>query len=217
MKQSTGALRELRCSMNLLPLLNRNFLHSLTCLHVGGLMTEEIVKSIDYLARHNRSLQELEIKCDRLMHPISHVFEANKTAFPLLKSFYFHAQGGYTEDAVFPAIAAFLRGRTGLLRLGLSIVDAPETKYDASVWGVLPTLPNLRALYMTVTPDASPALIAWLLPRNLRALTLHSSHPCDSLQSFLEVSGPLDHHWRSTKAIPANPSWYTAPTADHPN
>lgn len=189
--------------MNLLPLLNRNFLHSLTCLHVGGLMTEETVKAIDYLARHNRSLQELEIKCDRLMHPISHVFEANKTAFPLLKSFYFHVRGGQTADAVFPAIADFLRGKTGLLKLGLSMVDAPETRYDASIWGILPTLPNLRALYMTITPDASPALIAWLLPRKLRALTLHSSHPCDSLQSFLEVSGSLDSHSRHTEATPS--------------
>jgi hypothetical protein len=77
---------------------------------------------------------------------------------------------------LFPSIAEFLRGRTELRSLELSVVDSENTQrvvgFGASVWGVLPTLTGLKALSMTYPRDLAPSLALWLVPRGVTALSL---------------------------------------------
>jgi len=58
--------------------------------------------------------------------------------------------------------------------------------FDASVWGVLPSLTNLKGLALTFPVDLSPGLASWLIPRGVLTLTLNcgSTSPCES---FLNV------------------------------
>ncbi|KAG2076306.1 hypothetical protein BDR04DRAFT_1149337 [Suillus decipiens] len=56
-------------------------------------------------------------------------------------------------------------------RTGTS-VDHHCVGFDASAWGVLPSLINLRSLCITFPSDLSPSLAGWLIPRSVRALTV---------------------------------------------
>jgi hypothetical protein len=80
---------------------------------------------------------------------------------------------------LFPAIAEFLRGRKQLRTLELTAFDEHIQRavgFDASVWGVLPSLVNLKGLTMTYPTDLSPGLAAWLIPRSVLALALTLDH-----------------------------------------
>ena len=59
--------------------------------------------------------------------------------------------------------------------LGLVVCDGdfqPAIGFDAAMWGVLPTLVNLRTLKISYPADLAPGLAAWLIPRSVRALSL---------------------------------------------
>jgi hypothetical protein len=197
-------LRVLKCSSTQLRHVQQANLHSLTRLHLAGVVDAPVVSALAYLLKHNRSLQSLQLNCTALDAPLAPVFANASTnnggppsSLPLLKAFVLHvhaigpsyAQDKDAHEQLFPALANFLRGRTDLHTLGLSTAVPGWTGFSAAIWGLLPTLVNLRALAMTVTPDAAPGLIAWLLPRTLRALTLSGQHS-DMLQfnDFLRVS-----------------------------
>jgi len=110
---------------------------------------------------------------------------------PFLRHFSFtvHALGRHTVDkGLFPSITSFLRGRHQLQTLQL-IVDTTPTSlyasniggvisasnleavgYDASIWGLLPSLGGLKAVRMTCPRDLAPGLAGWLIPRSVTAL-----------------------------------------------
>ncbi|KAF5314495.1 hypothetical protein D9619_011975 [Psilocybe cf. subviscida] len=111
------------------------------------------------------------------------------SALPFLTNFSFtvsslsrrYADNSGAGTALFPAIAEFLRGRRTLRTLAL--VVAPQASasveaqmhtavgFDASVWGVLPSLQGaLRGVRMTYPADLSAGLAGWLVPRSVLAL-----------------------------------------------
>ncbi|EIN05199.1 hypothetical protein PUNSTDRAFT_47032 [Punctularia strigosozonata HHB-11173 SS5] len=101
-------------------------------------------------------------------------------ALPRLRRFAFAVtavSGNVPADpALFPALCDFVRNRQGLrwlrLRAPGSLSGQRKLGYDAAVWGVLPSLPGLRGLGMTMPESVAPQLAMWLIPRGLRALSL---------------------------------------------
>ncbi|TFK61014.1 hypothetical protein BDN72DRAFT_485629 [Pluteus cervinus] len=110
-------------------------------------------------------------------HPPPH-HPSSGPILPFLRHFSFtvHALGRRTVDRdLFPALTEFLRDKTQLRTLGLVSYDETVQRnvgFDASVWGVLPSLTNLKGLVMSYPKDLAPGLAAWLVPRSVRALTL---------------------------------------------
>ncbi|TFK38702.1 hypothetical protein BDQ12DRAFT_712664 [Crucibulum laeve] len=102
----------------------------------------------------------------------------NTNALPFLRHFAFsvHAVGRRVKDRdLFPAVADFVRGRVQLRTIGLVASDIEVQRaigFDAAIWGVLPSLLNLRGLTITYPNDLSPGLASWLIPRSLFALEL---------------------------------------------
>jgi len=94
---------------------------------------------------------------------------------------------------LFPALAEFLRGRQQLKTLHLSACDESVQRavgFDASVWGVLPSLVNLKGLTITYPSDLTPGLASWLIPRSVHALALEMDPipmPLRDPVSFLDV------------------------------
>ncbi|KAF9461353.1 hypothetical protein BDZ94DRAFT_1310625 [Collybia nuda] len=109
-------------------------------------------------------------------------FRTLQSALPFLRHFAFsvHAVGRRVVDRdLFPAIAEFLRGRDKLKTLELTAFDEHAQRavgFDASVWGVLPSLVNLKGLTITYPADLSPGLASWLIPRSVLALALTLDH-----------------------------------------
>lgn len=91
-----------------------------------------------------------------------------------------------------PAISEFLRPRTQLYayRLFVPCGEHRRIGFDASAWGVLPALANLRSLSMTYPNDLSSALAGWLVPRTVQALTLELSAITTEATSFLKQIRP---------------------------
>ena len=99
---------------------------------------------------------------------------------------------GNNGDSLFSALSQFLRGHPELERLELDVAgEANQARlgYDATVLGVLPSLPKLQGLSITLTKDASPGLFSWIVPRGLKALLL-SGVPRRGAEVFLNVSTP---------------------------
>ncbi|KAI5120006.1 hypothetical protein M0805_008467 [Coniferiporia weirii] len=140
-------------------------------------------------------LESLRVSCV-LLTGVSEQFSANAAALPRLRDFGFRALEnmgtGCADPALFPAIAEFLRAHPRLEKLELDVVGETNQKgmgYDASVLGVLPGLPMLRHLAITVTKDASPGLFSWIVPRGLLAL-LMSGVPRRNSEQFLNTMRP---------------------------
>lgn len=125
-----------------------------------------------------------------------------KNPLPFLRHFSFNVHPGSTcvDKDLFPAIADFLRDRK-LLTLHLVLPDNVVVQrnigFDASLWGVLPTLSSLRyvstvsietprvqltgpnatrSLLITYPRDLATSLAMWLVPRTVTALTLKGAH-----------------------------------------
>ncbi|KAG1808003.1 uncharacterized protein BJ212DRAFT_1449154 [Suillus subaureus] len=84
-----------------------------------------------------------------------------------------------TDRDLVPAISEFLRDRKHLHSFHLIVPSADHRRigFDASAWGVLPSLINLRSLCITYPRDLSPSLAGWLIPRSVRALTMEIMIP----------------------------------------
>jgi len=92
------------------------------------------------------------------------------------------------DKGLFPSITSFLRGRHQLQTLQLVVYTTPTPSsagsvggvvsasnleavgYDASIWGLLPSLGGLKAVRMTYPRDLAPGLAGWLIPRSVTAL-----------------------------------------------
>ncbi|KIJ12313.1 hypothetical protein PAXINDRAFT_171259 [Paxillus involutus ATCC 200175] len=110
----------------------------------------------------------------------SSLFLQHRSSLPFLRHFSLTITSLHrhiTDRELCPAISEFLRERTHLVTYHLLVpsTDHRRIGFDASAWGVLPALPNLRSLSITYPRDLSPALAGWLIPRSVRALLLDLS------------------------------------------
>ncbi|KAF9074556.1 hypothetical protein BDP27DRAFT_1381084 [Rhodocollybia butyracea] len=107
-------------------------------------------------------------------------FRSLSTSLPFLRHFTFSISGSVSQRLndgdLLPSIADFLRNRGNLKTLALTVVGNESvfhaTGFDASVWGILPSLTSLRGLTITYPKDLAPGLGAWLIPRSVVSLTL---------------------------------------------
>jgi len=140
------------------------------------------ISTADFLSQlltHGQQLETLRLEVD-LEHGcvLSTVFRsyAKPNSFPTLQKLSFILMGAphnFSDPDLFPAIAEFVRGYGTLNALCISnTFDLPGFGYDASIWGVLPSLVNLRTLLIDVPKDMPPALLAWLIPRGVTVLDL---------------------------------------------
>ncbi|EIW76976.1 hypothetical protein CONPUDRAFT_130421, partial [Coniophora puteana RWD-64-598 SS2] len=117
----------------------------------------------------------------------SAAFRKYSNALPFLRHFSFKIHGlqqGPTADRdLAPAICNFLRDRADLrtfhLKMPRSEVLQRSVGFDASAWGVLPSLTGLKSLWITYPKELAPSLAGWLVPRSVAALTLDFLRPDD--------------------------------------
>ena len=96
-----------------------------------------------------------------------------------------------TDRDLVPAISEFLRDRKHIHSFHLIVRGADHRRigFDASAWGALPSLTNLRSLVTIYPTDLSPSLAGWLIPRSLRALTMEAVvPPAEDVLLFINVS-----------------------------
>ncbi|KLO16634.1 hypothetical protein SCHPADRAFT_901298 [Schizopora paradoxa] len=67
--------------------------------------------------------------------------------------------------------------------------------YDASILGLLPSLPALRVLAITLTRDVSAGLFAWIVPRGVEALVL------SGLEALRDLEGDIDGEWEGVRGF----------------
>lgn len=130
---------------------------------------------------HGRQLETFDMSCCALESSNASLqFRSVQGAnsLPFLRHFAFSVQsiGIRTIDRdLFPAVAEFLRGRRQLKSLQLVASEQPiqhAVGFDASIWGVLPSLEGLKSLKISYPSDLSPGLASWLIPRTVLALNL---------------------------------------------
>jgi hypothetical protein len=99
-------------------------------------------------------------------------------SLPKLREFSFKLDADDGDPDLFPAVTEFVRACPMLEALSLSCGDDLEPEdfgYTAAIWGVLPSLVNLRTLSMYVPKDLSCALSGWLIPRTVVALDVQET------------------------------------------
>ncbi|KAG2352713.1 hypothetical protein BDR07DRAFT_1312760 [Suillus spraguei] len=117
----------------------------------------------------------------------SATFRLHRSSLPFLTHFALKIVSVHrhiTDRDLVPAISEFLRDRKHLHSFHLIVpsADCHRIGFDASAWGVLPSLINLRSLCITFPSDLSPSLAGWLIPRSLRALTMEiMTQPAEDL------------------------------------
>jgi len=159
--------------------------------HINPRVISELIehgRQLEYLSVVCTFLENITLSTQFLTEPIPPILPH---PLPFLRHFSFivHALGRRTVDkGLFPSITSFLRGRHQLQTLQL-IVDTTPTSicassiggvisasnleavgYDASIWGLLPSLGGLKAVRMTYPKDLAPGLAGWLIPRSVTAL-----------------------------------------------
>ncbi|KAH9175716.1 hypothetical protein EDB89DRAFT_1943614 [Lactarius sanguifluus] len=144
-----------------------------------------------------------ELECLRLeVHlelgcMLSTVFRANakSNSFPALRKLSFvlnTAASGFSDRDLFPAVAEFVRAHPLLDALCMSnTLRLPGFGYDAAIWGMLPSLSNLRTLSIDVPKDLHFALSAWLIPRGVTALELRVYRPATPIVDLTQLSPGL--------------------------
>ncbi|KAG2032624.1 hypothetical protein BDR03DRAFT_903493 [Suillus americanus] len=126
----------------------------------------------------------------------SATFRMYRSSLPFLTHFALKIVGLHrhvTDRDLVPAISEFLRDRKHLHSFHLIVPSADHRRigFDASAWGVLPSLINLRSLCITYPRDLSPSLAGWLIPRSVRALTMEIMvPPAEDLLLFINQLRP---------------------------
>lgn len=126
----------------------------------------------------------------------SATFRLYRSSLPFLRHFALKIVSLHrhvTDRDLVPAISEFLRDRKHLHSFHLIVpsVDHRRIGFDASAWGVLPSLTNLRSLCITYPRDLSPSLAGWLIPRTVCALTMEIMvPPAEDLLLFMNQLRP---------------------------
>ena len=167
-------------------------IRNLTHLDFLGTFPPESNALTDILA-NGHQLESLRLQCV-LECNASSQFREHAKCLPFLRHFCISLVGHRVNDYdLFPAISEFLRNRSQLHTLQLTVPSADYANkrlgYDANVWGVLPSLTNLRSLTATLPKDVAAAVAMWLVPRTVQALTLHSL-PTTDVVNFVAVRLP---------------------------
>ncbi|TBU54938.1 hypothetical protein BD310DRAFT_969499 [Dichomitus squalens] len=145
-------------------------------------------------------LESLRLEC-HLECTASTQFREFPTALPFLHHFAFSLIGYRVNDHdLFPAISDFLKGRTALRTLQLTVPSADwalkRLGYDATVWGVLPSLTSLRSLTATLPKDVAAPVAMWLVPRSVQALSLQALAPVNTLEFVSQLRAGMPPHLR---------------------
>ncbi len=162
-------------------------------------------QGIAEILANGTQIESLRLQCV-LECNASAQFRQHAHALPFLRHFAFSLVGYRVNDYdLFPAISEFLRDRTQLHTLHLTVPSADWAQrrlgYDATVWGVLPSLTGLRSLAATLPKDVAAAVAMWLVPRGVHALSLHSLTAGDPI-SFVSVSLPSPHTLHTGRSLP---------------
>ncbi|KAI0325274.1 hypothetical protein GY45DRAFT_259934 [Cubamyces sp. BRFM 1775] len=144
---------------------------------------------------NGHQLESLRLECI-LECSASKQFREFADALPFLHHFAFSLMGYRVNDHdLFPAIAEFLKGRTSLRTLQLTVPSADwalkRLGYDATVWGVLPSLTSLRSLTATLPKDVAAAVAMWLVPRGVHALSLQALTPVNTIEFVSQLRAGL--------------------------
>ena len=149
------------------------------------------------LFAHGQELESLRLEVHlEFGCVLSTVFRehAKSNSFPALRKLSFvlnSATGGFSDRDLFPAVAEFVREHPMLHALCMSnMLRLPGFGFDAAIWGMLPSLSNLRKLSIDVPKDLHFALSAWLIPRGVTALELRVNRPASMPVVDLTVSQP---------------------------
>ncbi|KAF8909958.1 hypothetical protein CPB85DRAFT_1221723 [Mucidula mucida] len=154
-------------------------------------------RTIEEIFTNGHQLECLSLNCLLDCMPSAQFRSLVSTpVLPFLRDFTFSISGmarRVVDRDLFPAIAEFLRDRKELRTLGLMVPAGEAVQrqvgFDASLWGVLPSLTGLKGLCITYPRDLAPGLASWLIPRSVRCLTLDGIGVTGSqrdLKSFLQ-------------------------------
>lgn len=159
-------------------------IRNLTQLDFLGLFPSESRSFTDILS-NGHQLESLRLQCVLNCNASAQFREgAAARCLPFLRHFEFTLLGYNVNDHdLFPAISEFLRDRRSLKTLVLSVPSANWAQkrlgYDAGVWGVLPSLTELKTLTATLPKDVAAAVAMWLVPRGVTALSLQAESITD--------------------------------------
>ncbi|KAJ7185689.1 hypothetical protein C8R46DRAFT_1288730 [Mycena filopes] len=174
-------------------------LRNLTTIAFSGHFPSNSTAFADILT-HGRQLDTLSLTCTLDCLPAAQFRAANSHShphsptLPFLRHFALTVCGAARRPGsadLFPAVADFLRARVELRTLALVVREEADQRtggFDAAVWGVLPTLAQLRALTITYPRDLAAGLAAWLIPRSVRSLTIdYAAAPRDAGPFFDQI------------------------------
>ncbi|KAI0743067.1 hypothetical protein C8Q80DRAFT_1108088 [Daedaleopsis nitida] len=158
---------------------------NLTHLDFQGIFPQDS-RAFSEILSNGHQLESLRLECI-LECVASTQFRECPNALPFLHHFAFSLVGYRVNDQdLFPAMSDFLKGRTALRSLQLTVPSADwalkRLGYDATVWGVLPSLTSLRSLKATLPKDVAAPVAMWLVPRGVQALSLQALTPVNTLE-----------------------------------
>ncbi|KAI0820145.1 hypothetical protein BC628DRAFT_932767 [Trametes gibbosa] len=144
---------------------------------------------------NGHQLESLRLECI-LECTASKQFREFSNSLPFLHHFAFSLMGYRVNDHdLFPAIGDFLKGRNALRSLQLTVPSADwalkRLGYDATVWGILPSLTSLRTLTATLPKDVAAAVAMWLVPRGVQALSLQALTPVNTMEFVSQLRAGL--------------------------
>ncbi|KAI6025488.1 hypothetical protein EDC04DRAFT_2899819 [Pisolithus marmoratus] len=167
-------------------------LRQLSCLEFGGHLTTEMFSEI---LSNGYQLDSLKLSGSLECSP-SPLFRQHQSALPFLRHLHIRITSldRHVHDRdLCPSISEFVRHRTQLRTYHLFLPCGSENRrigFDASAWGVLPALSQLRSLAMTIPCDLALGLAGWLVPRNVSALVLDMEGAAVDVVSFLKQIRP---------------------------
>lgn len=163
-------------------------------LDIGGIFEGD---SFDQILSNGHQLETLRLSCE-LHCAASPAFRAHASSLPFLRHFAFWATEvarGVKDTDLFPALTEFIRGRQPLrlLTVGCSNQHFDTLGFNASTWGVFPSLQNLLGLTTSLPSDMAPPMIplfSWMLPRKLQYLNLGNAFTSCGVREFLSQFQP---------------------------
>ncbi|KAJ4466488.1 hypothetical protein J3R30DRAFT_2266065 [Lentinula aciculospora] len=181
LSQNRGTLRTLCIEnpMSTFPATSSISIRNLSHIGYMGQLPATSSQLIPDLLTHGRQLEYLNLTV-LLDCTLSPYFRSLSTSLPFLRHFTLCIAGSVSRQLndrdLLPSIADFLRNRRDLRTLTLTVGGGESvlraTGFDASIWGVLPSLTSLLGLTITYPKDLAPGLGAWLIPRTVLSLTL---------------------------------------------
>ena len=167
----------------------------LSHLDIGGIFEGD---SFDQILSNGHQLETLRLSCE-LRCIASPAFRAHAKSLPFLRHFAIwvtEVTRDFKDTDLFPALTEFIRSRQPLrlLTVGCGNQYFDRLGFNASTWGVFPSLQNLLGLVTNLPSDMAPPMIplfSWMLPRNLQSLTLGNAFTSCEVRKFLTVSQQL--------------------------